>query len=449
MPVTLARNIDFSAVRGKRLLVALSGGADSVALIRLLSDARVEFDLSLYAAHVDHGIRPESASDAAFCETLCAELGIPIYIHRADVPALAAELHCGLETAAREIRHEWLGSLRAELGADYIVTAHHMDDQAETVLMRLARGTGLDGLGAMRAISGAYYRPLLNVHRAELREYLRDNGFAWREDATNAVDDNPRNAIRLHVIPELEKCYPQFVAAAARCAESAQIDSDCLEALTGDFLIRCGGAGPQITWIDLSEPTHRAVLRRALRRQCPTGDALSWAQVRALEALCAQRRGKIDLDGDCFAERTGNRLYFVRKRRPPVAPVPLDPAGSATLPGICVLTARDCAPEPVCDDPMIQVLDADALEGAVLRTRRDGDRFRPLGCGDRLLSDCLIDRKIDRPLRDAVAIVACGSRALWVCGLGISENAKITPDTRRALRLECRYTFDMRFGTHT
>lgn len=437
--------VDFSAVRGMRLLVALSGGADSVALLHLLANARETDDLTLFAAHLDHGIRPESGADAAFCRGLCAELDIPFHMKRADVPALARDARRGLETAAREVRLGWLRQLRDELGADYIVTAHHMDDQAETVLMHLARGAGLDGLGGMRAFAGEFYRPLLGVRKARLIEYLRDNGFAWREDATNRVPDNPRNAIRLHVMPELEKCYPQFAQAAARCAQSAQIDADCLDALAGDFAAR-GGEGFGCVWLDLSDPPHRAILRRAIRKISPCGEALSWEQVNALEALCGQARGKADLDSDWFAERSGRRLYFVRKQRPAIEPAALVLQGRTALPPVCEITATAADPVPARDDPLNQVLDADALEGAVLRTRRDGDRFRPLGCGDKLLSDFLTDRKVDRPLRDGVALVARGSRVLWVCGLGVSQDARLREDTARAVRLRCRYTFDMSLG---
>ena len=436
---------DFSAVRGKRLLVALSGGADSVALIHLLSQARMRFDLTLFAAHVDHGIRPESAEDAEFCRSLCAKLDIPFHLVRVDVPAMAERNHAGIETEARRLRLIQLERLRDQTGSELIVTAHHMDDQAETVLMHLARGAGGKGVCGMRELSGGFYRPLLHYRKADLEEYLRRCGYPWREDATNHIDDNPRNAIRLHVIPELEKSYPGFVPAMARYADTAQIESDCLDDMVREYLCR-GGAAPGCCWIDVSEPPHRAILRRAIRETCPCGDALSWAQVNALESLCASPRGKIDIDGSIFAERTGNRLYFVRKRRPAIAPVTLATGAQTTLPGICAVASEESSPEPVAGNPAIQVLDADALDGAVLRTRRTGDRFRPLGCGDRLLSDYLIDRKIDRPLRDALALVARGDRVLWVCGLGISEDAKITPDTRRAVRLACRYTFDMSFG---
>lgn len=428
---------DFAAVRGKRLLIALSGGADSVALAALLAEAREAFALALYAAHIDHGIRPESADDAEFCRALCARLDIPFLCARLDVPAKARDSREGLESAARRLRYEQLRRFRDEVHADFIALAHHMDDQAETVLMHLGRGTGTGGAGGMRPFSGDLWRPMLGCRKAALMDYLRQRGLTWREDATNAVADNPRNAIRLHVLPALAQCYPQCVPAIARYADTARIEDDCLDALTGDFLKKGGAVGGFCRWIDLSETPHRAVLRRAIIAACP--GQLSWEQVNALEALCAQARGKLDTGGGVCAERTGHRLYFVPKRPPQIAPVALALNGVTELTPLGRAIAAPCAPVPVQDDPMRQAMNPAALEGAVLRTRRPGDRIRPLGCGDRLLSDYFIDRKVDRPLRDVTPLVAVGERVHWVVGHGISREAALVPGCGAvSLRFEYR-----------
>ena len=423
---------DFAPLRGKRVLIALSGGADSVALAAMLADARKEYGLTLFAAHVDHAIRPESAADAAFCKALCARLDIPLHAVRVDVPAEAERSGEGLESAARRLRYEALRRIQGEVRADAIALAHHMDDQAETVLMHLARGAGPEGIGGMRAVSGDLYRPLLGLRKAELVEYLRVRGLPWREDATNRVPDTPRNALRLHGIPELEKCYPQFVRAAARYAQSAQIESDLVADLTRSYLDRASASGPFHAWLDVSDPPHPAVLRRALRAMCRRD--VDFEQIGALEALCGAAKGKLDL-GFCCAERAGRRLYFVPKRLPEIAPAELALDGVTRLPGIGSVRAAPCEPVPIREDPFRQALSADALQGAVLRTRRPGDRVRPLGCGDKLLSDWFIDRKVDRPLRDVTALVARGSRVLWVVGGCIAEEAKLT-GRERAICLE-------------
>ena len=188
---------DFSAARGRHLLVAVSGGADSVALLCLLAERRDALALTLTAAHVEHGIRgAESLADAEYCRALCRRLGVPLRIAHVDVPALARETGEGIETAARRARYDALRKIRLETGAEWIALAHHMDDQAETVLMHLLRGSGPDGAGGMDERSGDLYRPLLSTPRRALEQFLRERGVAWRTDRTNLSPDTPRNALR-------------------------------------------------------------------------------------------------------------------------------------------------------------------------------------------------------------------------------------------------------------
>lgn len=432
--------VDFSAVHGRRLLIALSGGADSTALAALLAEARDALCLDLRAAHLDHGIRPESAGDAEWCRALCEGLRIPYHSARLDVPGEAARTGEGLETAARRLRYAWLRQVKAEVGADYIALAHHMDDQAETVLMHLARGAGPEGIPGMAEFSGDLYRPLLGVRRDALRRYLTDRRMDWLEDGTNAVADTPRNALRLHGIPALEQSYPQVVPAIARYAAAARIESDYL-ALQAERYIAAGlVALPGGYWLDLAGPPHPAVLRRAIRAL--SGPGLTHERLNAAAGLSGAPRGRAELNDGWRAERGMRGLYILRDL-PPAPEAPLRPDGESALGGLCTVVAAPSPASPARDDPMRQVLRRDALGGAVLRTRRPGDRIRPLGCGEKLLSDYLTDRKVDRPLRDRLALVARGSRVLWVCGIGIAEDAKLLGPGDDAICLLCRYPFDM------
>ena len=433
---------DLEALRGRRLLVALSGGADSTALLCLLCERREELGLALFAAHLDHAIRPESAEDARWCRALCARLEVPFHTRRLDVPAEAARAGEGLETAARRLRYAYLMALREELRADYIALAHHMDDQAETVLMHLMRGAGVHGAGGMAGRSGALVRPLLGVRKAEIEAYLAARGQDWREDATNAVCDTPRNALRHNVVPALEAAWPGAVPAIARFAEAARLEDDYIAAQTQAYLERAAVAAPNGTWLDLSSMPHPAILRRAIR--AVTGEAAGWERTDAAARLADARRGRLEISGEWRAERGRRGLWLLRgARKECLEPVPLAAAGETALPGVCRVDVRPCAAEPVRDDPMRQALRAEALKGAVLRTRRDGDRIRPLGCGDRLLSDYLTDRGVDRPLRDHIALLAREGRVLWVLGVGISEDARLTSSGDAALQLACRYEYDL------
>lgn len=427
---------DFSAARGRRLLIALSGGADSVALACMLAERRDDLQLTLDAAHVDHCIRgADSRADAEFCRALCEWLDIPFHLTRVDVPSgrLPGE---GLETAARRLRYEALRRILDEAGAEWIALAHHRDDQAETVLMHLLQGCGPDGAGGMAELSDALYRPLLNMPKRALEDYLRQKNVEWRTDATNLTLCTPRNALRLHGLPVLEESYPGAKAALARHAEAMRCENRFMDSLTDAFLrdqLDSGAYGRRIRKPDAAD---EAILRRAIRRIC--GPALSHDKLLALTALCRANRGRLTISALLQAEKTPGALYFLPIRRELPAAKCLPQAGEVRLEGLGALSIHTGAAVPIRDDPFRQALNPHALKGAVLRTRQDGDRIRPLGSGDRLLSDVLTDRKIDRPLRDLIPLVAVDNRVLWAVGVCIAEEAKLPPGAQDAALLRWR-----------
>lgn len=434
MPLGQNLRPDFSVMRGKHVLIALSGGADSVALCHLLAQARNDGMLTLSAAHMDHAIRQDSAEDALFCGLLCQRLSIPFYKTRIDVPSLAMISGEGLETIARRLRFEWLREVRGRIGADCIALAHHMDDQAETVLMHLLRGTGPEGIIGMRSQADDLFRPLLAYRKRDLVQYLRVIDESWREDSTNAVDDTPRNALRLHVIPELEKSYPQATSAIARYAHSADIENDFVAQCTEAFLNKNLTHGAYGKHLNLPQDTEPAILRRAIRAIC--GKSLSWERLNAIAALCEKTHGCTEISATLFVERGHHGIYFLPKQAVSTPPEELTLEGITHLKGICDIFAKNAPPVPIRDDPKRQVLRRDALAGAILRTRRAGDRIRPLGSGEKLLSDYFTDKKLDRPLRDYVPLVAVDQDILWVVGMGISENARIRSNAETAIQLE-------------
>lgn len=431
------RNISFADVRHKRVLIALSGGADSVALLHLMANRRAADGIAIHAAHFHHGIRGQDAdSDAAYCRKICAALDVEYHEGRADVPALARDRRMGLETAAREARYAFLRSTQAAVGADVIALAHHMDDQAETILMHLLRGAGPEGICGMARLENGLYRPLLEIRKAQLIQYLQASGIAWREDQTNQIADTPRNALRLHALPEIEKCYPHGVEAIARYGRLARAESDYLSKAADAFLdarLERGFYGQRLL---LRGDEDAAILRRAVRKL--TADWICMDRMEDILAITRKARGSLDLSKTLRIEKTPHALYFLPRSEKIPSDVPLELSGETILPGICRIRSElgDFPIQP-SNDSRVEVLDADRLQGAVLRTRRSGDRIQPLGAqGSRLLSDYLIDRKIDRPLRDGLPLIAQGSRILWACGIGMAQEARITKDTRRRARLE-------------
>ena len=421
---------DFSAARNRRLLVALSGGADSVALLCMLSDARENLNLTLIAAHVDHSIRGEdSRADAQYCRELCQRLQIPFCIETIDVPA-ERQGGEGLETAARRLRYDALRRMKAQNGCDLITLAHHLDDQAETVLMHLLRGCGPEGIGGMEILAGDLYRPLLNTPKAALEEYLTERGIHWRTDSTNFDPFTPRNSLRLHGLPALEESYPKAPQAIVRYAESARCENRLMERLTKEFIAAHAEHGAYGARILCPEEADEAILRRAVRKIC--GETLSHDRLTQIISLCRKTRGKISISGTLFAERTPDAVYFLPDVPELPEPVPLPECGAVQFGNLGTITIRPSQPVPVRNDPNRQALNPDALRGAVIRTRRSGDRIRPLGSGEKLLSDYFTDKKIDRPLRDFIPLVAIDNKILWAIGIGISEDAKLLPDCTAA-----------------
>lgn len=426
---------DFSAVRGYRLIVALSGGADSTALLAMLVQAREALGLTLYAVHVNHSMRGDDAlADAEFCRTLCREWDVPLTVETVDVPRLAAASKEGLETAARRLRYDCLRREKDARNARWIVLAHHLDDQAETILMHLLRGCGPEGIGGMETFSGDLYRPLLDVPKRALEDWLRSRNIPWCVDRTNFEVCTPRNALRLHGLPALEESYPKAAHALARYGETARCEDRMMTRLTDTFLQAHLDRGPYGLRLRAPETADEAILRRCLRRLA--GADLSHDRLLELSALCKKTRGKITLPGELWAERTPSAIYFLRKPAFLPHPAALPEDGIVSLEGLGQLRVRPWEAISIRDEPFRQVLRAEALAGAVLRTRRDGDRIRPLGAKDRLLSDVLTDKKIDRPLRDTLPLVAKDGRILWAVGVCIAEEAKIRKSDEGAVLLE-------------
>ena len=428
-------NVHFSDARGRSLLVALSGGADSVALLCLAHRRRAQDGLRLAAAHFHHGIRgAEADGDLDFCRSLCAQLGVELIEGRADVPALARARGIGLETAAREARYAFLESARARCGADWIALAHHRDDQAETILMHLLRGAGPEGACGMARRAGRLYRPLLDVPKAALVQFLEEAGIGWREDATNGASDTPRNVLRLNVLPEIERSYPSAAFALARYGRLARIESDFVARLAERFLAERLERGPYGQRLRIEGGEEEALLRRALRALC--GRSTGAEKMDALVALARRERGKMEICGGLRAEKTPGWLYLLRGEPGETPEVPLALPGETILPELCRVRAEEGCFPLNRSDPRTELLDPASLRGAVLRTRRPGDRFHPLGApGDRLLSDYFTDRKVDRPLRDCWPLVAAGNHVLWICGLGLSETARLQNERLRCVRL--------------
>ncbi len=418
------------------VLAGLSGGADSVFLLLSLCMAREAGEITnVAAAHLNHGIRGVDAdTDEAFCRALCKRLDVPFFAEHADVPSLAKERGMTLEAAARAVRYDFLHRAKQQAGADCIAVAHHRDDQAETVLLHLLRGSALRGLCGMKARTGDIARPMLKLSRGQIEAALAEWKEPYRIDATNHEMDAERNKIRWTLLPELARFNPAIAETLCRMADSICQDEAYLEKLSIEALDKAARHGgydrKQLAKLPL--PLKTRAVRRILEADNPD---LSAADIRRVcDLLEAQTGKRIELGGarsawvDAETVRTGiwreNEfcLSFL-------------PGETVTLPGGTLQTEIVTAwrrPE----DPFELFLELDQLpETLEIRTRRTGDRFFPLGApGVRKLSDYLTDRKVPLQARD-MPLLCSGSEVLAVIGHTICEKGRITANTSRILHM--------------
>ena len=399
-----------------RLLIGLSGGADSVALARLLLLRREGEPLRLTAVHVNHGLRGADAdADEAFVRSFCAAHDLPLTVKRLTPPANPGE------GWAREARYAAFREVYAADGAEALALAHHRDDQAETLLLHLLRGSGLTGLAGMARDTGLYgmrvIRPLLGFSRQELIEALRKEGQAWREDATNAGDAYLRNRVRHRLLPLMEELASGAASRLAVTAELLRADDDVLNSLAAAELVRLDG------WHSLPLRELRAMsggLRRRVLRlwwQQETGCLPDSDAAFRLEALTAAPSGTREaLMGGTVAEAGARWLHAVTEAET-FSPLPLTEGGHAGPGGTTVsMTPSEGAPG---DGRRAQELPRALAEACVIRTRRPGDFIHPFGMtGRQSLQDYFVNRKVEAPFRGSVPLLCAGSEVLWAAGVG-------------------------------
>ena len=447
-----------------RVLVAISGGPDSVALAHLLLALQKSGDLLVAGlAHFNHQLRGADAdADEAFCRTLAVALGVPIEVGRDDVAAAASASGRSTEDMARELRYTFLEEAADRRKADAIAIGHSLEDQAETFLLRLIRGAGTRGLGSIRPRAGRVIRPLLEVPRADLRQYLAAHSLAFRTDATNADVSIPRNRVRHELIPYLEREFsPGISRVLAREAALAREDEDRLhhEAidLARSIVLTITGEQTELDALALRalpQALAARVAHQALTRQA--GDRfIGFDHVEQLLQLADGCDGAVvDLPGQ-RAVRRGGRIVLGSparrgrdERRENSFRVSLSIPGEVTLgnQGWAVSAERVDSVDSMGGGPgrarggeVFVAAEPLALPLAI-RSRRRGDRFAPLGLGHRKkLQDFLVDRKIPREMRDSLPLVVDGQdRIVWVVGQSVAEDFRVTEPSRGVILLKAR-----------
>ncbi|MFH1970352.1 MAG: tRNA lysidine(34) synthetase TilS [Verrucomicrobiota bacterium] len=444
--------------RGQHILVGVSGGADSVALLAVLRRLAPAWKLRLTVAHLNHGIRgPAAAADAAFVADLARRWKLEFIGGRVNVPVQARRRGISLEMAGRKARYGFFAEAARAHHCDAVATAHTADDQAETILLNLARGAGAAGLAGIPYIGrhGALnvVRPLRDVGRKSVERFLARGRLAWREDATNANPAFLRNRVRHEVLPFLEeRLNPGIRLALLRASNILTSENEWLEMLTDRLFAECRGVEAGLDANRLAGfPV--AARRRVLRRWLETGgfdmEMLSFDVIERLDNLVTDRRGgrAMTLPGGGLVRRSGGVLTLSQRDNPSAQAfcVRLAVPGQTLLPKQGVRITTRIGPGIVKERPApVGALPARAsLSLRAWRKRRllarswkPGDRMRPLGMqGTKKLQDIFSDGKVPPTLRHRLPVIECQGEIVWIPGFRIAQGWQVRPDEPSALQL--------------
>ena len=470
----------------EKVVVAVSGGADSVSLLHILTAWQEEMGMKLHVAHLDHQLRAsESARDAEYVADLAASLGVPVTVGRRDVAAYGRASSCSTEEAARELRYDFLAGVAGDVGARRVVIGHTRDDQVETVLMHILRGSGISGLRGLgpcspmppcrsglqvKALGLLVIRPLLDVTRQETLSYCREHQLAPQADSSNLCRSFLRNRLRLELLPLLRTYNSNVDQALLRLSRIASDDSSFIER---EALKLCAEVcRPECGSLHLDKEK-MAFLPAALQSRLiglavveVLGDArdIEGNHIEAIRSLLTKPVGKeVSLPrGLVCQSRYGEVVIAGGERRSHVAcrtevgvewgSVPLlrgesalEVPGETLLPGWRVLASTisrhtDTTPfhHEGNRDNLVAEFDLHELEGGIfVRRRQPGDRFQPLGMrAHKKLQDFMVDAKIPSLWRDRIPVVCSSGGIIWLVGWRIDDRVKVTQATRELLRLE-------------
>jgi len=437
--------------REEKVLVAVSGGVDSVVLLEVLCLLEPEFSLELVIAHLDHGLRgKEAKEDARFVASLGKAKGVPVIREEIDVARVSKEERLSLEEAGHRVRRHFLEETAQKVGATRIALGHTLNDRAETLLFNLIRGAGPTGLVGIRPVSLPYIRPLIDTSREEILSFARLNGLAWREDRTNQDLTFSRNRIRHQIIPLLEQMNPRFLEALHRTSDLLLEEQAALETLLDRPWeeVRAFDDKGEVVFhryqlAELSSGLMGLLLRWGIAHTRGDLQGIEKVHIDALRRLVcsSQSHGELDLPGLAVRVQNDELLLSTQikaKACPYEFPVKLGKTEFSSL-GIAIelsIKEREGSLEHLMKDGRtVEVADADRVHFPLhLRSRRPGDRFRPLGMNhEKKLKDLLSDEHIPFFKRDALPLLCDQERIIWVVGVRLSDAVRVTAQTRRVL----------------
>ena len=426
---------------GSQVIVGISGGGDSVCLLFLLSKYQKRRPFHLLGIHVNHGIRGQEAlRDQEYAKKLCERLGVPFTVYTYSVPAIAQQEKRSLEEAGRMVRRRAFEEKAASLGKKAVIAlAHHENDNAETVLHNLIRGTKAAGMGGIRPIQEigegvAYIRPLLKVTREEIETYLRQQQIPWMIDSTNQELEYTRNRIRHRIIPEMEKINPKAVSHIAQAADTFQAIEEYLNGQADMLYREYVEQRENGYWIRKElflekELMQSYVIRMVLERAADKKQDLTAFHVESILSLGKGRTGaSVSLPGGVLASQVYGDLY-----------VRLPDSGEAPLKEL-ELEIFPWENQQIPEKTYTKWFDYDKIKSSLeIRHRKPGDFLTITDTGGRKkIKDYFIDCKIPREEREKLTLLAEGSHILWVVGYRISQYYKVTSQTKTVLKVHVK-----------
>ncbi|MEK8133002.1 tRNA lysidine(34) synthetase TilS [Paenibacillus filicis] len=452
---------------GDSVVIAVSGGPDSVALLHLLFALSGSWGWTLTAAHVDHGYRgEESAEEAEFVRSLAAEWGVGFRMVKLDMPAYLAHYGGNSQAAARNLRYDFLHRVAEETGAQRIALAHHADDQAETVLMRLLRGTGPSGLAGipLRRMEGKteLVRPLLRIYKTDLIAYCRDVGLPYRTDSSNLETKYFRNQLRLDVLPYLSTYQDRLPESLNRLAEMAAAEDDLLTEQTRElFEAHVTAADGIFSWsagwfAALHVALQRRLIKLILRYLAQDTECADYQRIERIRSAAARVQAanlRISVDSALMLSREYDRVMLHTMVLPPapyayevaVGQTELSIAETGVLMKFHWVHRGDAVPP--CPEGAVRA-EFDGLDMSwplLIRSRQPGDRMAPYGLnGSKKVKDMFIDAKVPARIRERIPVVADGSgRILWLPGVRRSSLAMVREESERRLVMELQADFNL------
>ncbi|WML36309.1 tRNA lysidine(34) synthetase TilS [Clostridium sp. OS1-26] len=439
--------------KGDKVIVAVSGGPDSICLLHILNVLKEQLQITLYAAHINHCLRgKESDEDEKYVEKFCESLNIEFRSKRVDINELVRKRNISSETAGREARYTFFYELKSKFGAQKIAIAHNANDQAETVLMRIMRGTGMEGLIGIRPVrDNIFVRPLINCSRESIEKYCEDNNINPRIDKTNLEPIYARNKVRLKLMPYIKENFNEdIVTTLNRLASTIRVDNDYLEMIVKEkYKKYCDDNKEKVIISKEAFLEHESIITRIIRLALynVAGNLYNFEKIHIYDVIDIQKNatGKmLTLPNKIHIQNNYGDISVYKKKEQNIKNDDIEYTlhnGLNKIKDFNLRVTLELIDKTdnlfLKQEDFVRYFDYNKIKGdIIIRCRKDGDRFTPLGMkGSKKLKDLFIDLKVPKDERDRISLICFGGEIAWVAGYRVSELFKVDKNTKKILKI--------------